>query len=205
MALIMERLGKETRENHMRMHSNPLMVAVIQGTITRDQYITELEQLYAMHLKLERLVEENKNDAAIQSCVSAEQARSPLLEADISYLTRSDGQRKPPSYTQNYQEYLERTAGHEPARLLGSLYVFEGALAGGGGLLAEQIRKKFGLQEDGVGYLGAGQQSKEAFKSFGMRMNVAITEEGMQSGVVETANRTFEHLDTIYRNIVTAS
>jgi heme oxygenase len=128
-------LREATRDAHARLHEHPLLQPLSVGKISRDAYKTLLTRLYGFHAPLERAIVAagaGRPDLQIDRRQRAALLRRDLVdlglsEADIDALPTSTAVAAP------------RT----PGRLLGALYVREGATLGGR-QLARQCDGLFG-------------------------------------------------------------
>jgi heme oxygenase (biliverdin-IX-beta and delta-forming) len=199
---VMDRLKRETHDQHMAMHRNPLMDAVMAGDATRQQYVAQLTELYHIHHQIETAF--SSESADINMSVTGDQYRSPILYDDLRYLTGSLDFRNniPLAPTREALFHLQVSERKSPENILGAVYVLEGSIAGGGSLLKEAVSRSLGLKIDGTKYLnGHGPSEKAKFREFGERMNSALNNPETQDGVIQTAQQLFTDLDRLYSDI----
>ena len=198
-----ERLRRETYEDHMLLHVNPLMVAVIRGKITENQYVPWNKELYHIHSSLETLAEHCSPELQYKKCFSKDQVRSNWLKNDLEFLTDSDKIEQSLDVTLAYHHEVSDIWGNNPDALLGAVYVFEGAASGGGSLLASKIRERFNFNKNGISYLeGHGSEEKNKFNEFKQRLNDANFSKKTEDEIISCASITFHSIDKIYKEIM---
>jgi heme oxygenase len=199
---IMAMLKDATHDQHMAIHENPLILAILSGEITKDQYSAQLCQLYHVHERLEDLL--GCENEIIGECVWQDQMRSELLEEDLEFLIQDDYFKglEISEKTCSLLDYFDYKKNDEASSLLGAVYVFEGAAAGGGNILASRLEEKFNLNGRGVCYLKGFDNPKEKFAEFGERMNENVIDDEIKCDVISVAQRTFYDMDLIYREIM---
>lgn len=196
---VMERLKQDTHTEHMLLHKNPLMGAALNGSITKDQYVDQLTQLYYIHRRIEYFVD-------VYDLPHVDKESSSVLVQDLVHLITGNVKPKsknlkPLSQTSSFTIELSNIIQSNPNSLLGAVYVLEGARAGGGQLIRGKIQQHLGLEDDGTRYLNG---DKDKFKEFGERVNEYASnfDEDLQHAIVSCAKATFLNIDSIYKAIL---
>ncbi len=167
---VMARLRILTRANHDTTEREPLAVALVQQTATREQ-LALLHQAYLMiHQAIEERVEHDA-DPRFSSVWRPEQRRVEDLRADLAEL-ESEGVR--PHVSIDCAKAVAsavRIAHGSPPRVLGALYVLEGSRLGGV-YLAPRVAAIVGRPLRY--YAGHGVATMPAWRAFSARMDAAL-------------------------------
>lgn len=145
---VMDQLREATAPAHRAAESRPLMRSIARGTIAREPYVANLEQLLLVHRVLETaLVGAAASRPAWAALEIPSRLRVPDLEADLAHLGGSP-RAEPLPPTATAQAWLAQAA---PEALLGAFYVTEGS-TNGGRFLVKMVAKGLGLDlADGKG------------------------------------------------------
>lgn len=199
-----ERLREETHPEHMKAHQNPLMVATVKGTITRDEYELQLRQLYVVHTVLEAALGAIRGtQPVIDHIVTDQQLRAHFLDHDLDYFDARGLPVLPE--TSEMAAYITNNAhgdeGGHPLSLVGMIYVLEGAIQGGGKILVPRLREALSLNSKGLGYMvGNGDAEKPNFLALKGRLD-EITDVEQQNIAIAGAKATFNGTNNMYRAI----
>jgi len=137
----MDHLRESTAEAHKRAESSPLMRAIGRGTVSRERYVTHLEQLLLVHRALEgELDRVAPGQPSWSGLTLGDRRRVPDLTADLEVLGGSLSP-MPLAETAAAEAVIRRAS---PLALLGMFYVTEGS-TNGGRFLVKQVAKGLGL------------------------------------------------------------
>lgn len=123
---------------HRRLDSLPQMVRLLSPTLSVAEYLACLRGLQLAHVPLEEAVEQYLAENNLPFDFSRRR-KAGLLARDIAFYTTDDEPVSSPEYP----------LINDPARLVGTLYVIEGATLGGR-MIARRIAKSIGA-EPGAG------------------------------------------------------
>lgn len=186
---IMERLKQETAHHHRQVEQNVYAKAMMDRTITMDQYREYLEKFYGFLKPLE--------EQAVRLPFWAEtgldmtvRGKASLLEQDLLSLGASEEQiRQLPRST----ELPDISA---PARLFGYMYVIEGS-TNGGQILTKRLSQFLPIEaERGLQYFNAyGAETRIRWGEFMRLLQESIHAPEDHDIIVHTASETFRLLD----------
>ncbi len=188
---IMERLKSETSHYHRQVEQNPYAKAIMDSTITIEQYRAYLEKFYGFLKPLE--------DQAVRLPFWAEtgldieiRGKAGLLEQDLSDLGISEEQIK--QIPQCNDKDLPDIS--TPARLFGYLYVIEGS-TNGGQIMTKRLSQFLPIEADrGLQYFNAyGTQTRAKWSEFVELLQQSIQTSEDEDSVLHTASDTFRLLD----------
>lgn len=188
---IMERLKSETAHYHKQVEQNPFAKAIMDSTITIEQYRVYLEKFYGFLKPLE--------DQAVRLTFWAEtgldievRGKAGLLEQDLINLGLSEEQIKEiPQCNDNDLPDIST-----PARLFGYLYVIEGS-TNGGQIMTKRLSQFLPIEADfGLQYFYAyGSETRTRWSEFMQLLQQSIRTSEDEDSVVFTASETFRLLD----------
>jgi len=183
---ILRRLRNETSERHAGLEQR---LPVIEPRLSRDNYRAILEGFFGYYAPLE-----------VPLCASnvwadlpfdfASRRKVPRLEKDLVALgkTAEELTRLP--------RCAELPALDSIPRVLGCLYVIEGATLGGQ-VITRHLRANLAITPEtgGAFFAGYGAATGARWQAFGAMITVAAERFGGQDEIVASANHTFETLD----------
>ena len=198
-----QRLREATHAAHLRLESVPFLGAVQRGAVDDRDYLAYLHALSIVHGVLETLA--SRCTEPFVSGVWRESMRKlPLLERDIEEVERGDPgcASAPVGHALAFAKELRTWSLTEPARLVGALYVLEGA-TNGGRVLAPSVREALRLDgDDGVRYLTAyGDAQPEAWRAFQARLDEAPSVQQAYPGVLLGAEHTYAAVSIIAESV----
>ncbi|PQP81210.1 biliverdin-producing heme oxygenase [Paenibacillus sp. PCH8] len=186
---IMERLKSETAHYHRQVEQNPYAKAIMNQTVTLEEYRTYLEKFYGFLKPLE--------DQAVQqpfwesTGLDIEiRGKAGLLEKDLHNL----------GATQEEIDQLPRCEElpdiSTPARLFGYLYVIEGS-TNGGQIMTKRLSQFLPIEADrGLEYFNAyGSETRTRWSEFMVLLQQSITSSEDHDPMVHSASETFRLLD----------
>jgi len=120
-----------TAELHNRAERHPFQRELISGRLSLTTFAAQLSQLYLVHRQLERhLADHLTATPSIRAVVQGYHFRADLMRSDLEAMgLDADGTPRLPATEALLQE-MRRDSESVPARLLGYLYVLEGATNG---------------------------------------------------------------------------
>ncbi|CAI6040939.1 hypothetical protein PAECIP112173_01008 [Paenibacillus sp. JJ-100] len=188
-ANIMERLKSETAHYHRQVEQNPYAKAIMDKTITMDQYIAYLKKFYGFLKPLEDQAvklpfwEKTGLDIAVRG-------KANLLEQDLMDLGLS-------------REHIEQIPLCDQlpdistsAGLFGYLYVIEGS-TNGGQIMTKRLSQFLPIDADhGLQYFNAyGTETRTRWSEFMQMLQKSINTQQDHDIMVDTASETFRLLD----------
>lgn len=187
------RLLKEgTAELHEEAEHAAFQTRMVNGGLSRSEFVDFLNQVLLVHRTLDWLLSEAAaKDPRVAAMFHPNHHRELKIEADIERLGGSAGA-VPLGATSRFLNEVERLSDACPVALIGVLYVNEGA-TNGNKVVAKRIRDGLGLEKEfALDYLdphGADQRKNwMAFK--GMLDELAMTE-AERAVCLEAAKATF--------------
>lgn len=200
---IMERLRKETKENHDQMEGLPFFDALVAGGLPIESYVGQLKAMAIVHSVLEHEMEgsEHKAVAAVRE---HRLPKLPLLDEDLEYFAP----RNIPDFKTATQKALKLAQNiklahiQHPISILGYFYVFEGSTLGNAEHRAD-VAKTFDLQDlEGLSYYSSYKDRlHENWKQFGNVMNESVISPEDQDQIVSAARNAFDGLKEIYKEL----
>lgn len=185
----MERLKSETAHYHRQVEQNPYAKAIMDKTITMDQYIAYLKKFYGFLKPLE--------DQAVQlpfwektGLDIAVRGKANLLEQDLMNLGLGRGQIEQIPLCDQLPD-ISTSAG-----LFGYLYVIEGS-TNGGQIMTKRLSQFLPIEADhGLQYFNAyGTETRTRWSEFMQMLQKSINTQGDHDIMVDTASETFRLLD----------
>lgn len=185
----MERLKSETAHYHRQVEQNPYAKAIMDKTITMDQYIAYLKKFYGFLKPLEDQAvklpfwEKTGLDIAVRG-------KANLLEQDLMDLGLS-------------REHIEQIPLCDQlpdistsAGLFGYLYVIEGS-TNGGQIMTKRLSQFLPIDADhGLQYFNAyGTETRTRWSEFMQMLQKSINTQQDHDIMVDTASETFRLLD----------
>ncbi|MCM3748051.1 biliverdin-producing heme oxygenase [Paenibacillus pasadenensis] len=190
---IMERLREQTSEEHKRMENNEYAKAIMDGSMTREQYRRYLILFYGFIKAAEN---EIYPDSQLEELglSEADRAKAPLIEQDLLYLGLTPGQ------IGELPLCLELPDLSATAKKLGYLYVLEGSTLGGQ-IISRKIGSSLQLEPGaGLSYFYAyGDETRSSWQK--MREIIEQGAAGSEEQTITAAKETFRLLE---RWVVTA-
>ncbi|WP_448518496.1 biliverdin-producing heme oxygenase [Rhodoflexus sp.] len=187
-AQIGKQLKAFTATHHDQIEQNPLTKAIVEGTITKEDYTHLLRKFYGFYSACEPLLEQSTLWKQMGFDIAARRKTPKLVQdlhflgADLADLTIC--QDLPPLQTD--------------AQRIGFLYVVEGSTLGGQ-FLSRALAKKFGFTaEQGAAYFNSYGTENLGYmwKEFQIMLNqFADRHPEAHQELLETASLTFQKLD----------
>lgn len=186
---IMERLKSETAHYHRQVEQNPYAKAIMDKTVTMDQYRAYLEKFYGFLKPLE--------DQAVElpfwkttGLDMGVRGKADLLERDLKNLGMSQEQMK------KIPRCTALPDISTPARLFGYLYVIEGS-TNGGQMITKRLSQFLPIDADhGLQYFNAyGTETRTRWSEFMQLLQESIHTSEDHDLIVYTASETFRLLD----------
>lgn len=194
---VMDQLREATAPAHRAAESRPLMRSIARGTIAREPYVANLEQLLLVHRVLETaLVGAAASRPAWAALEIPSRLRVPDLEADLAHLGGSP-RAEPLPPTATAQAWLAQAA---PEALLGAFYVTEGS-TNGGRFLVKMVARGLGLPEGSRAGLQAldpyGTVQPERWATYKRAMDAIAFAPVEREAIVAAAQAMFGHLGAV--------
>ncbi|WP_145317928.1 biliverdin-producing heme oxygenase [Paenibacillus xylanexedens] len=186
---IMERLKRETAHYHRQVEQNPYAKAIMNQTVTIEEYRTYLEKFYGFLKPLE--------DQAVQQPFWGNtgldieiRGKAGLLEKDLHNLGASEEDIRQLPLCEELPDIST------PARLFGYLYVIEGS-TNGGQIMTKRLSQFLPIDADrGLEYFNAyGTETRTRWSEFMGLLQQSITTPEDQDNMVHSASETFRLLD----------
>lgn len=184
--MILKRLRHETSERHAALEQR---LPLVDPQLSREGYREILEGFYGYYLPLEARLNVSPVWAEI-GFDFAERRKVPRLEKDLVVLGSAESE----------LARLPRCAELPPLdsipRVLGCLYVVEGATLGGQ-VITRHLQANLGITPEtgGAFFAGYGAETGVRWQAFGAMITAAAEQFGGEDEIVASANRTFETLD----------
>lgn len=186
---IMERLKSETAHYHRQVEQNPYAKAIMNQTVTIEEYRTYLEKFYGFLKPLE--------DQAVQqpfwesTGLDIEiRGKAGLLEKDLRNLGASEEEITQLPLCEELPDIST------PARLFGYLYVIEGS-TNGGQIITKRLSQFLTIEADrGLEYFNAyGSETRTRWSEFTGLPQLSISNPEDHDNMVHSASETFRLLD----------
>lgn len=203
---LMTCLRDATAAQHQRAESSALERALAAGSLPRAGYVAVLAQRLCIHRMLERELRRLAEvDPRVAEIVRDEQYQEANLVEDLRHFGVSADDVAPLRATEALTAEIGRTAGAEPAGLLGYLYVLEGS-KNGARHIARRIRPAYGLSgTGGTRYFDPhGEEQRPLWAAFKSRMDAARMTDREQEAMVAAARRAFDAVAAIGDEILRA-
>jgi heme oxygenase len=188
---ILKEIKQATSMHHDQIEKNTLTKAIIQNTITQDQYTLLLSKFYGFHKACEPLLSADNVWQGYQ--FNIEQRRKTLLIAkDLKFLGFNEAQIAQLKTCSKIPQL--KTA----AQKIGFLYVIEGSTLGGQ-VLGRQLKQSLGFEANqGASYFNS--YGKENLRDMWMgfqNLMVDFTTQnlGKEEEIITSAQETFQKLD----------
>lgn len=195
---LMQRLRDETSEAHQGAEAVPFNQHLVAERLAEAAYIGQLCAYLEVHRALEEALDRCDHPAVAAVWRDA-QKKTHLLERDLDHFAgRPFHWDVVVEYaTDSFVDAIETTARHNPAGLLGYLYVLEGSTMGGM-VLQKHLRAGLGLERDGLAYYNAyGRETARNWKAFKQRMNDAPLDAAEQRRIIDCAKLCFAGIRSI--------
>jgi heme oxygenase len=192
---IMDRLRRETADEHQRVERLPFFEALAAAEVPLASYAGLLDALRIVHESLEREISSRRERFAPFGRVwDVSLSKLTSLDADLADLGADRPAGTPAATLRAHllSQRVRQRAEREPVSLLGYLYVLEGSTLGGT-IVAMQVARAFGLDRGrGARYLsGYGKATKANWTAFSERMNAALARGADHEAVVSGAREAF--------------
>ena len=192
-----ELVRRRIRAVHDRLEGSALARAMVEETVTREMYRGLLEQLYPVHVELERLA----TGAGVG--VPGLGSRAEALRADLRVFG-GDPDARELACTRWLCDALGFQAQLGRASLLGALYVLEGSRMGGR-VVAPHLAKALDLPLESASGLDYHLQDQDAFPkvwaAYCEELDGLYRREWEREAFVLAAEATMEHLFELYRKL----
>lgn len=159
------RLKQETRPQHDAIERVPLMASLFEPSFSLDSYTRLLSAQLHFYRPYEAMLKQYQHVVqSIHWC-----SKAPLLEADLTVLQFAGSNDQPDAQVEPLLEH--------PARMLGVMYVFEGATLGGA-VIRKQLERTIGSQIAGATnfYDCYGEHRMLQWKSFQQLLSRVVSE-----------------------------
>lgn len=193
------RLKRDTQELHNLLERQPFMRSLLRGQVPRSGYHAYLESLSILHGVLETLCSRS-TDEAVEAVWREEMRKLPWLLEDTAVLQDETLRVATAPIAASLQcvQSVRKDSLVQPSRLIGMLYVLEGATHGGR-LLAGPVARSLDLPKGrGTRYLenyGAGQPA--AWKAFVERLDETVQDEELYREVLRGAEWIYQGISAI--------
>jgi heme oxygenase len=204
---IMLQLKESTQIQHDTTENGDFNKELVQGRLSKDQYVESLGQLFLIHARLESQLRSLKSNVpAISRVVHDYQFQEPYLRNDLAYFGRPAEEIRPLPATKRFLEQIDHIAAECPAALLGMHYVFEGS-NNGSKFISRAVRKAYNLTDlHGTHYLDPyGDHQKDYWQAFKNDMNSQQFTEAESSAMVAAAGATFQAIGELHRELYAPS
>ena len=200
-------LRTSTAALHTLAEGQGFQQRLVAGRISKDEYAAFLHQVGHVHRALDAALDaaavasaDGRGKALIGALARPEHRRWPHIAADLKVLDGCDvmdgtaGLRPALPATQRFVDAIDRLAAHDPAALVGILYVVEGA-TNGNKVIAKALQTALGFAPgEAVGYLDPhGTEQRRRWMDFkaGLDTLPATGEERLR--ILDAARSTFQY------------
>lgn len=145
------RLRQRIANEHEAIEQTPYSVALMRGTLTRNNYALTLAQMFYVHEKLEVLAQDRDE---LQPFFLPEMVRSTVILRDLNRLDFKLNDFSKLRETSRMTQTFERQVIDCPLSMIGGLYVLEGSRMGSL-VLAKPLVKCLGISgapDSGIDY-----------------------------------------------------
>lgn len=187
-------LKTRTAEFHAQAENSPFQRALAKGRVTREAYAEHLGQMFALHVALEAILRDLSGRVpAIRSVMKEHLYQEQCLRDDLATLGVDPASVEPNSATRSLIAEVNRVALEAPVKVLGMLYVLEGA-NNGGKFIAVNVRKALDLTPgQGDRYLDPyGEKQHALWAAFKADLDGAATEPDALERLLDGAVRMYE-------------
>jgi len=186
---ILKKIKDFTAAHHNSIEQNPLTKAIVDGSITKENYAKLLCGFYGFYKTCEATLA-NSQLWGKENFDIARRKKMPLLEKDLAFLGYSFA---------DVPACVEVPPLDSDAKKLGYLYVVEGSTLGGQ-FLSRAIAKKLGFTaEQGASYFNSYGTANlgEMWKQFQQLLtDYAHKNPSSETEIMQAASVTFQKLDT---------
>lgn len=197
-------LKTRTQDLHTRAERHPFQGAMVSGRATRDAYADYLGQLLAIHAVLDPMLQSlAQKPGVIATVFKPYHVRVAALIEDLRTMEASAKPAVPLPATERFCVWLKAEFLSGSDRLLGVLYVLEGA-TNGGVFISKAVRKGLNLPEGrGTMYLDPhGPLQRERWAAFKTDLDASGANHGQ---TLEGAEMTFRVLCDIFDEMTPAA
>ncbi len=146
---ITKRLKDDNWDLHQIAERGGTPSSMIKGTISREEYVSTLEQGLLVHAALDAAVRDaRKREPMVAGVVKESHGFEPWYRDDLAYFGGSTGADPKPG-TARFIAHIEDHAG-DPMHILGLHYVRLGA-TNGNRFVGRKLREVFGIDHESVG------------------------------------------------------
>lgn len=121
------RMRSKIAVEHEAIEQTPFSMALMRGTLTREEYVQNLSQMAIIHTELESLA---MNSAALEPYFSVSMCRADVAIRDVQVLGFNMDTFPRMEVTERTLGNLQRAAKECPRALIGVIYVLEGSRMG---------------------------------------------------------------------------
>jgi heme oxygenase len=196
-------LRTRTAEFHAQAENSPFQRALAKRRVTREAYADHLGQMFALHVALEAILRDlGGRVPAIGSVMKEHLYQEQCLRDDLAVFGVDPESCEPSSATRSLIAEVNRVALEAPLKILGMLYVLEGA-NNGGKFIAVNVRKALNLTPgQGDRYLDPyGERQRELWAQFKTDLDSAVTEPDALDRLLDGAVRMYEGILAIGEEI----
>ena len=190
-------LRHETRDVHDRIEQLPVSLAIVKGTITRENYCELLVQQLHLHKAFEdALAAANPAGLFTDAMRRTDVIVNDLVALDWPVIG------PPTEATQNAMNEVQEWAENDPFKLLGALYVLEGSRMGSM-VIIRPIAQALGVSPqpgNGVDYHLTDRSFPGHFAVFKRRLD-GLGETDHGPAIIEGANRFFQLTYNVYEAV----
>ncbi len=188
---ILKEIKHATRNHHDDIEKNKLTKAIIQNTITQEEYIKLLSKFYGFYQACEPQLLHDSLWQEYQFDIQ-ERKKTPLIAQDLHFFGFAQ------SEIQQLESCQKTPALQTQAQKIGFLYVIEGSTLGGQ-VLGRQLKQSLGLEaQKGASYFNSyGKQNlKDMWEGFqNLLLEFADKNPDKEQEIILSAQDTFQKLD----------
>lgn len=193
--MIMQKLKHETAHYHKQLEANPYSIALMNNTITRENYRTLLRKFYTFYepMEIQLGLMPHWKDIGLNF---DNRRKVHLLVADLLALGDTNFS------LAGMPLCAELPPVRTLAQALGCLYVFEGATLGGQ-LILRHMQAHFGFtaQNGCAFYSSYGDSIGVMWKQFGRIVTEQATTPKIEAEIVESACQTFTRVEAWIKTV----
>ena len=200
----MSRLKAETRARHDATEAIPYSSAIVEETLPKAIYVTQLAAYVPMHRTLEQALRDSKHEV-IQAVWDESLVKLGAFQADLEFFGATEQDLAPHvrRAVEQFEQAVRCRAEHDPVSLLGYLYVVEGSTLGGT-ILTQHVQSMYELDRDGVRSLLPYEKHEvmPRWRAFRETVNGLVTDEAMQERIIDGACDAFDRIGEVLRALL---
>lgn len=203
-----ERLKAETRDEHRRAETHPLMAAMVSGRIDRAMYARYLGQMRHVHATLDAALRAGaQKHGALAVVVHEQYLHEPAIRADLATLGEHADGHPPLAATGLFCGRISALAEDDAVALLGTFYVLEGS-TNGGRFIAPAVRKALDLPATGGPGSGTeyfephGERQRERWSYFKAALDILTLPASECDLIVAVAVDAFRGVHDIFEDLM---